>query len=390
MHSPFDLRGRGGVLARLLLGLLLVATMALAVLTRAAAPDPRPGAAAEPLAVSTWIARAATAYEVSRSFVGRVEAARRARVGFEIGGRVEVIHVDEGDRVGAGDVLARIDTARLQARRRELAAALAHTRADLALARRTRERVADALSFKGASEQEADEAGQRVAALEAAEHLAQARIDSVDVDLAKGRIVAPFAAVVTARLVDEGEVVAAGHPLLDLVEDAPVEIRVPVAGESAGRVQPGAVVAVSIGMQRVEARVRAVLPVRDPGTRTLDLLLDPIAPSAPLRPGDTVRVDIALTLEGAGFWLPLGALTEDPRGLWAVLVAGRQDGPDTTRVERRLVEVVYQSAAQAYVRGTLQAGDRVVASGGHRIVPGQQVRVHDVTTAAPQDRYVDK
>ena len=76
------------------------------------------------LPVATLTAKAQPGYEARRLFVGRLEPRRQSAVGFELGGLLRSVRVDEGDQVQAGELLALLDTARLRASRRELAAAL--------------------------------------------------------------------------------------------------------------------------------------------------------------------------------------------------------------------------------------------------------------------------
>ena len=90
-------------------------------------------AQARVLTVLTRTLVAETGYQVPRLFTGQVEAARSSAVGFELDGLVAGIEVEEGDRVTAGQVLATLDSARLQARRTELAAALESASARLAI-----------------------------------------------------------------------------------------------------------------------------------------------------------------------------------------------------------------------------------------------------------------
>ena len=154
------------------------------------------------LTVLTRTLVAETGYQVPRLFTGQVEAARSSAVGFELDGLVAGIAVEEGDRVTAGQVLATLDSARLQARRAELAAALESASARLALARITHRRIAGLVEHKHASAQELDEARENQRALQAEVALARARLDSIAVELDKSRLTAPFDAVVTRRMVD--------------------------------------------------------------------------------------------------------------------------------------------------------------------------------------------
>ena len=70
-----------------------------------------------PLAVLAEPARQRGGYEVVREFVGVVEARRESPVGFELGGRVAAVLPEEGERIEAGAVIARLDTTILEAER---------------------------------------------------------------------------------------------------------------------------------------------------------------------------------------------------------------------------------------------------------------------------------
>jgi len=317
-------------------------------------------------------------YELRRPFIGRVEAARSSDLGFELAGTLASVRVDEGDTVDAGQVMARLDDARLQARRGEIVAGLAQAKADLSLARATFARVEKARDFEGVSDQEVDQARQRVAALEAAEALARSRLASVDVDLGKSVLAAPWDATVVARHVDEGQVLAPGQPVFSLIERAPLEVRVGVAGETVPSLSPGSRVPVEVAGVQLSGTVRTVLPVRDPRARTVDVLLE-LPGDAPVLPGDLARLLLERRVDTPGVWLPIGALAEARRGLWSVFVAVPADGSApreaTHRLERRLVQIVHQESDRAFVQGALADGDLVVADGLQRVSQGQFVRV---------------
>lgn len=97
-----------------------------------------------------------SSYTLKRSFVGRVEPARESRLGFELGGLLRVVQVDEGDSVKKGQMLAQLDVARLTARRQELQAALEEARANLALASITVRRLEGVVEAGGVSRQGLD------------------------------------------------------------------------------------------------------------------------------------------------------------------------------------------------------------------------------------------
>lgn len=354
-----------------------------------------PGLADVPaLTVATEPAQSQQAYQSRRVFVGRIEALRQSDLGFELGGRLEQVIVDDGDRVDAGAVLAVLDTARLEARRAELMAALQQVRADLGLARATLARTEEAAGFNGVSGQELDEARERFNALQAAERLAKSRVATVQVDIDKSTLQAPYAAVVIRRFADEGQVLGAGQPVLGLQEDGPLEIRVGVTGRGLDGLRRGQRREIEVDDRLLMTEVRAILPVRGAGTRTVDVVLGLDDDDSGLRPGDLVNLALPVEVKQPGFWLPISALTEGVRGLWAVYIAepldpgsqAESESAGTHRLARRTVDVLHEESDRVFVQGLLRDGDQVVVDGTQRIVPGMVVRLGVRRTAANNDQ----
>lgn len=221
---------------------------------------------------------------------GSIEATD-AQLGFQVPGRIDTLTVDEGDRVTAGQLLARLDLTELEARRAQAAAQLGAARAllteleagsrseDIASARAAGGAAADRLSdaerdlartrqlFQGgAVSQEAmdkaqtafdlaraqrDQAAQaqrlvevgprpeRIAAQRAVVAQAEAAVRQLDATLANAVIRAPFDGVVTVKDREEGEVVAAGTPVLTVTNLADRWVRIYVREDRIGAVRLG-------------------------------------------------------------------------------------------------------------------------------------------------------
>lgn len=325
-----------------------------------------------------------TGYEVRRSFVGRVETARTSAVGFEFGGLLLALSSEEGEQVASGQVIAKLDTQRLEAQRTELKAAHAEARARLALAKVTLKRLEGIVDRGGASHQDLDESREQHRTAQAAVTLARARIDTLDVDLAKTELRAPYDAIVTRRLVDEGHVASAGEPVYELQEQSAPEVRIGVAGLLVDAIHVGQQRDVQVQGERMAAKVKAVLPVRGAATRTVDVILTLINPLSPLRAGDLVTLQLTDRVSEAGYWLPVDALAESVRGLWSAYVlqpvamsAATQALGATHEVVPYLAEVLHAEADQVYVRAAFSGTGAVVGSGLQRVVPGQLVRLSD-------------
>ena len=356
-----------------------------------------------PVGVRVLQVEPAPGFSRRRIYTGRVEPFRQSDLGFERAGLLAGVLVREGDKVESGQVLARLDKALLDTRRAELVAALRGAEADLALAEATRERYQATVGQGAVTRQALDEAREGARSAAAGLDLARARIASVDLDIAKSELRAPFPGVITRRAADEGRVLGAGEPVLRLQETRAPEIRVAVAGPLADTLTPGAEHPLTWRGQPFPARLRAVLPLRAAGTRTLDALFEPAdsgtAPHGALRPGEQLELELGQWVDEPGVWLPLAALTEGARGLWSAYVVEPDEQTEDLRgdggvvsatgyLATRPLEILYQEGDRVFVRGPLAAGERLVAAGLHRVVPGQLVRVLGAgdTQVAANDR----
>ncbi len=317
---------------------------------------------------------------IRREFVGRVEARRRSEIGFELSGALQVVAVDEGDVVSATSILAYLDTSRLNAEEMEAVAKRDHALIRLSLAERKLDRMTRAAESGGVSLQELDLEKDETSAARAGSEVAEAQLSKVRIDIEKSILTAPYDAVVIERRMDEGQIVAAGQPVLVIQEQMAAEVRLSLPADFATLFVPGDQKQVTIDSQLVIATVRTVLPTRNQSTQTVDVILE-IEDSRSVLPGDLARISIDRDVRESGFWMPMSALFEDNRGLWAVYVVipaeGSQGGENDANyvVEPRSIEILNMSSSSVFVRGEISDGDRFVASGLRRIVPYQIVRM---------------
>ncbi|MEO0987986.1 MAG: efflux RND transporter periplasmic adaptor subunit [Cyanobacteria bacterium J06639_14] len=386
-------------------------------------------AAVNVLPVETFTVQAAASYQVARAYTGEIAALRTSELGFERSGRLVEVYVQEGDRVATGAPIARLDTSNLQTQRLQLEAEKARAMAqlaeleagpraeDIAAAEANRRDLEQQLALQEAqrsrreflynegaiSKEELDEFsfgesalqarldqaesnleelqnGTRQEQLDAQRALVQqldANIADLDVTIGKSTINAPFDGIVSTRQVDEGTVINAGQSVLRLVENAVPEARVGMPVNVANELAVGTPQTLKLGSETYSAAVASVLPEVDPNTRTqvVVLRLEPGA-IASISPGQTVRAELIETIPTDGVWLPTEALTQGIRGLWNcyVLTSQGESNANVYEVQPQAIEILHQEGDRVLVRGTLQSGDRIVASGTHRLVPGQQVQ----------------
>ncbi|MEM6502168.1 MAG: efflux RND transporter periplasmic adaptor subunit [Cyanobacteria bacterium P01_C01_bin.89] len=377
------------------------------------------------LPVSVVTAKAQTGYGIQREYAGELVARRKSRLGFEGAGTVVAVLADQGDVVQAGQVIARLDDRSLKARRSQLVAEAASAEAQLrelkngarredidaaraavgdleqqlalanlqanrrkelyetgAIAREDWEREqfsANALQDRlnqAKSQLEKLKTGTRVEQVSAqAARLQQtkAAIAAVDIELSKTVLKAPYSGRVSDRLIDEGTVVSGGQGIVQLIEGGSLEARIGVPVDMARRLPVGSRQRLTVNGEPRSAVVTTVLPMLEQESRTATVVLQ-LAASQNLRIGQTARLTVKESQAESGFWVPATALVPRERGLWSVYGLGDAAG-NGFKVVRRDVEVLHDGGDRLFVRGTIQPGDRVIASGAHRIVPGQLVSI---------------
>lgn len=323
-----------------------------------------------PTPVETLTIEMQDSYEEAGRYVGRLEPARQTALAFERGGLVTSVFKDEGDRVAAGEPVASVDTSQLEATRDQLEAQVRELTARRRLATLTLGRQSK-LQKKGWSpEQRLDEAQASLSELTAGIDRVKAQIASIDIDIAKSKITAPFDGIVSSRLIDEGAVVAAGTPLLTVLEADRRQARIGLPPEVTTKLDPARTYVLDTGVGKLQARLHTQRPDLQAGTRTVTVLFDVTGKSS-VPFGEIVTLTLDTEIKTRGTWVPLAALSEGHRGLWNILTVVTREGQPFAQSEA--VEILHIDGERAYVRGTFQPGAEIVAGGTNRVVTGQRV-----------------
>ncbi|KAA2284370.1 efflux RND transporter periplasmic adaptor subunit [Arenimonas fontis] len=304
------------------------------------------------------------------SFAGEVRARHEPELSFRIGGKLAKRHAEVGDRVRAGQALAELDAADVALQLEAARAALASAEADLALAnaelerhRRLYERQLVSQSLLETRQAQFDAAQARVR-----QARAQAAVSGNQAEYAVLR--APADGVITRRLAEAGQVVAAGQPVYVLAEDGEREVAISLPEQVAADFAPGRELLVelwSLPGKRFPGLLREVSPAADPQARTFAARVSFEPGDAPVELGQSARVYAS----GNGrqtLSVPLSALHRlDERP--AVWVVDKASGA----VSLRPVEIGAYGEEAVPVLAGLQAGDWVVAAGVHLLREGQRV-----------------
>lgn len=319
-----------------------------------------------PAAVAVTVAAVVT-HPAARtvSFVGTLYGQEEVTLSSQAEGQIEALHVDLGDRVEVGQVLAEIEDDQLRARLREAEAMLAKARAD--------EARAFALSQKKViSEQEYE-------TLRTQAEIAKARRDTLEVTIDHTRVRSPIAGAVARRLVSIGEYVVPGSKLFSLVTLNPLKLRGEVPERFAHEIGLGQTVHVTVDPFpdiTFEGRVSRVSPTSDPRSRSvgLEVLVDNFEEM--LKPGFFAHARVITRKDDSALMIPQEALITFA-GVSKVFVI--RDG---LAEERRVVTGSRGSAGLVEIVQGLSSGEQVAVSGIGKLANGTPVRSPDRRSGA--------
>jgi RND family efflux transporter MFP subunit len=357
-----------------LLGAGLVVILAVPACTAKEADSAAPENDATGVAVGTENVAVVMAAELSSgpAISGALTPEREAMIRAQVPGAVLKVNVDQGSRVGAGQVLAQIDD-------RTWRDAFLSARSGFTTAQSAAERAArdlerfERLSQAGAvPERDLEQA--RLANTSAQSQLAdaQARLTLAQKQLDDAQVRAPFAGVVGLRSVSEGDVVQPGSALFSVVDPGSMRLEAAVPAAALSQVRVGSPVSFQVNgypERRFEGRVSRVSPSVEQGTGQVRIVV-----SVPNAGGSLVA---GLFAEGrvaaeqrTGLTAPYSAV--DLRGLRPTVLRLKAGVAERVEVE---LGVRDEEVERYEILSGLAAGDTLLVGAAQGITPGTKVRV---------------
>ena len=316
---------------------------------------------------------------------GKLEAKQYVDVGTQVSGQVKKIHVDIGDAVTKGELLAEIDPRVYQAqveaneaRINSLKAQLNQQKAELTLAEQNLKRNQNLIAINAVSQQVLQESESQAAVAKAQVESIAAQIQETESNLQGNRtnlgftkIYAPMAGTVTTMPAREGQTLNANQTTPTVLQVANLDImtvRANVAEADVNRLKEGmAVYFTTLGNseRRWQGKVRQILPspqiVND--VVLYDVLIDVKNEGRQLMSGMTTQVFFIFGKAENATIIPAEALTRPvPKEDSELGKAYRVSVMTETGREQRLIYVGLQTRTQAEVKGGLKAGERVLVN----------------------------
>jgi RND family efflux transporter MFP subunit len=321
-----------------------------------------------------------------------VEAIEKATLYAKVSGYVRWIHVDKGDRVKKGEVLAQLEVPEVEKEYQSAQAAVDESQAeyeraqtDATLKKLTYERTKGVRDSEPAvvSPQEVDVA--RAASETAAGNvrLAKAHLDKARADLAKlkvlaefAKVTAPFDGVVTDRFVDPGALIQAGanslgSPVVSVARIDQVRVYTSVPEVNVAEISRNVKAQVRLDAlqgRKFPGKITRFADAVDPQSRTMKTEIDLPNPGHRILPGMSGTVTLELSIDLHAVFLPDQSIRQDSAGnkyVYAVedgrlrklqIQTGNDDGTVTQVFGLRDVQAIVLSGAE-----NLQEGSRIKA-----------------------------
>jgi membrane fusion protein (multidrug efflux system) len=326
-----------------------------------------------PETVTTTVAQK-DSWESRLTAIGSLVAVQGVTVTAELTGKVVRIAFEPGTKVNAGDLLVQQDTSSEEAQLRAAEAAVE-------LAKRNLERLKKLLDRRTIARSQYDDAEAKYK-----EGVAQA--DAIRAAIAKKNIRAPFAGRLGIRLVNLGQILNEGEPIVSLQSINPIFVNFSLPQQQLARVQPGLTVRVrsdALPDRVIEGKITAINPEVDAVTRNIRIQATVANRQERLRPGMFVNVAVVLPVSEDVLAVPATAVLYAPYSDSVFVVEKKQSENNKQPgliVRQQIVQLGERRGDFVAVVSGLEAGETIVSTGAFKLRNGQAVVVDN--TLAPE------
>ncbi len=304
--------------------------------------------------------------------VGRLIPNREVVLAAEVGGVVVGYSTDIGDRVQKGDVLISINPSdyRLALKEAEANLAVARTRMDLAL--KAFNRSKSLMPRKVITQDAYDKAEAEYLSAGASLERVTVLVDIAKAQLVKTQISSPFDGHTAVRMIETGQLIGVGQPLMKIVESDPIRVSIWLPEKEYVRLDrndPVSVVVEAFPETVIPGTIDRINITADERTNTFGVEIIVDNANLSLKAGMTARVRIITAVIPDTILIPQSTvLYRSDRK--EVFVAG----PDK-RAALRQIELGQPAGEKIEIRKGLSAGDQLIVTGGQFLKPGDKILI---------------
>ncbi len=343
----------------------------LSVLTLGACHKSEP---AKPAIHTAMVVQPTSADAMLNSYTGSVTARVQPILSFRIGGKVIKRLVDVGDTVKKGQILAELDPQDAQLQRSNAQAQLTSAESNERIAKAELARYTQLLAPNAISRSQFDQVENQYKAAAAALTQAKSQFNLANNQTDYNTLRAPQDGTITQRLVEAGQVVAAGQTAFTLAAQGEREVLIGLPEQDLPRFHSGQAVTVTVWTQpdaRYPAHIREISPAADESrTYAARIAFDQANPAVDI--GQSARVFANDNRSASTLSLPLSAVTAEQGAAYVWVLDSA-----TSKIKRTPIQLGVYGRDNASVLSGLKPTDWVVIAGVQLLHDGQQINAVD-------------
>ena len=265
------------------------------------------------------------AVDITEQSVGSLEGLTNPTVSSEVAAKVIRIHVNTGQAVKQGQLIATLDATDLSLQALEAQAEVARIAALLANQNKIVERNQVLVNKKFISQNALDNDSSQQAALKEQWAGAKARLDSVKHNSSKTKVYAPAAGKIEKKLIDDGEFLRVGDPIVMIVSSQLLRAHLPFPEQIGAKLKPGLKVRLSTptSEQTVDAVIHELKPMITEGSRSVDVIAD-VTNAPGWQAGASVDGTVVLGTQADSLMVPEQSVVLRPAGEVVYLARGNK------------------------------------------------------------------
>jgi RND family efflux transporter MFP subunit len=314
--------------------------------------------------------------ELIRKFSGQVAAVDSSGLSFEVGGQVESVAVDIGDRVKKGEVLAVLDREPYQLDVDAAEAELVKARDNVTKTKAEYERQKRIFEQGAGAERYVEVSEYNYKAARSAVNFQIAKLDLARRNLRKTKLISPYKGVIAWRSVEPNEKVLAGQKILEINATGKMEVQLAVPETNVDQIHiddPVTITFPTLPGETANGRISFIggAAVK---ANAFPVKVGLIDPSEKVKPGMTAEANLSLKDENRkpGYLVPIQALLPSPepdRGHAFVY------DPQTSTVKKTPVHSQGIAEKRVIIDEGLEAGDIIAVAGVSFLADGMEVKL---------------
>jgi RND family efflux transporter MFP subunit len=293
-------------------------------------------------------------FKINKLLPGKITPKRQSILGFEISGKLKKVVVDIGDEVNAGDLLAELEDSEALANYNE-------AKAKFSMFEKIFERSLSLNKDNFVSDQELEKAESNFL-------VAQAQFDKALIKFQQTKILAPYDGIIQNRFLDEGSIINASIPIVEILDSKFVEAKVSLPKSLVNILDLGKEYKFLIEDKEYTGKLTRIAPMSEKGTNNKLGLFEF---NDFFNPGATARLVLSTTESKKGAWVPLNSLSQSEQGLWNLYTVS-----SSNLAQKDYVELIHIENNMAYVSGTIKDGDLVIIGGASKVAEGQNIKIN--------------